>query len=215
MTYLRQTENGGAGVRRRGGFTLLELLIVIGIIATLVAILLPAIGRARESARRTNCMSNLRTLGHAMVMYTQEFKGRLPNGNPPMTPADYDATNAVLVGLNDTYVKSPPTFHCPSDRDDVPELIETADYTLPNSARVSYDFYSIYWMPEYGPKITRIPKAPLAWDLNGGDVNPNKDQNHGVKGGHVVFADGHVEWQPQEQWDGANWPNPANKNYLQ
>src|SRR3712207_2331514 len=140
----------------RGGFTLVELLVVIGIITVLIGLLLPALGKVREHSRRTNCLSNLRQLGHAMVMYTNEFKGRLPNTNPPSTPADYTATNEVLVALNDLYVKSPPSFHCPSDPDDVPERIETADYTLPNSARVSYDFYSVYWMPEYGPKITRI-----------------------------------------------------------
>jgi prepilin-type N-terminal cleavage/methylation domain-containing protein/prepilin-type processing-associated H-X9-DG protein len=202
-------------LRQGRGFTLLELLVVIGIIATLVAILLPVIGKVRESARRTNCLSNLRQLGAAMVIYTQEFKGRLPNSNPPNTPADYSATNAVLVGLNAIYIKSPPVFHCPSDRDPVPDKIETADFTLPNSARVSYDFYSIYWMPEFGPRITRIPHAPLAWDLNGGDPHANKDQNHGVFGGNVVFADGHAEWQRPDEWDGANWPKGADKNYLQ
>ena len=61
-------------------FTLVELLVVIGIIAVLVGILLPTLGRARESANAVKCMANLRQLGQAMVMYAGEFKGSLPIG---------------------------------------------------------------------------------------------------------------------------------------
>ena len=205
----------GPGRATRRGFTLLELLIVIGIIAVLMGILLPVIAKARESSRRTVCLSNLRQIALAMNTYADHHKGRLPNGNPPQTPNDYDATNAVLVRLNQDYVKSPAVFHCPSDEDPIPEAIATADQTLPNSARVSYDFYSIWWMPEFGPKLWRVTEAPIGWDLNGGDPNPlNKDRNHGPAGGNVVFGDSHAEWQHREKWDGPNWPNPANKYYL-
>jgi prepilin-type N-terminal cleavage/methylation domain-containing protein/prepilin-type processing-associated H-X9-DG protein len=203
--------------RGAGGFTLVELLVVIGIIALLVSILLPSLGRAREMSRRTACVSNLRQLGMAMIMYADENKGRLPNSNPPQTVSDWAATNYVLVSLNDIYVKSPATFHCPSDPDPAQTAITNGDYATPNSARGSYDFYSVFWVPENGPTLVRIPRAPLAWDLNGGDpMVPSIKRNHTptkAEGGNVVFADGHAEWQPQPQWDGGDWPNPANEFY--
>jgi prepilin-type processing-associated H-X9-DG protein len=61
-----------------GAFTLVELLVVIGIIAVLVAVLLPVLQKAKESANRVACLSNLRQLGTAMVMYTGDNKGYYP-----------------------------------------------------------------------------------------------------------------------------------------
>ena len=64
--------------RKRGAFTLLELLLVIGIVAVLLALLLPLLGRARESARRTACLGNLRQIGAALGAYADDHRGFLP-----------------------------------------------------------------------------------------------------------------------------------------
>ncbi len=199
--------------KRARAFTLVELLIVIGIIAVLIGLLLPSLNKAREHSRRTNCLANLRSIGQALFMYANTYRDRLPNGNPPGVYIDYDGSNRVMVDFAGE-LREPRVFHCPSDESGVPERIATADQTLPDSARVSYEFYSLYFPPEHGPILTRLRgRAPFAWDIEGGSAIPNKDQNHGFRGGNVLFADGHVAWTDLGQWDDTNWPSPAASFY--
>jgi prepilin-type processing-associated H-X9-DG protein/prepilin-type N-terminal cleavage/methylation domain-containing protein len=132
-------------------FTLVELLVVIGIIAVLIGVLLPALNKARAQSQSVACLSNMRQLGQALNMFAQEHKGYLPkawfNARPAVTkptpgfdvqPQDYSSSDSwgyrfPMYGWDYVLLKyvnnSKGVFQCPTDTD--PQYRGIGDFGLP------------------------------------------------------------------------------------
>lgn len=197
-------------MRNRKGFTLIELLVVIAIIAILAAILFPVFAKAREKARQTGCLSNIKQICSAVIMYAQDYDGRyllcitggwwVKHNNWP--PALYTVAPDVL----NPYVKNEKVWYCPSINPNtvmLPSYNPTLTY-LDNGLSYRW-YYSGYNAPNYtvqavdlrGISIDSIPKPadqPFITDVD--DVeNPQTKQRAQHAGGiNVGYMDGHAKW---------------------
>lgn len=100
---------------RRRGFTLIELLVVIAIIAILASILLPVFAQARETARRTACLNNLKQIDTASMMYTQDYDEKLVLTTGTWWTGDPDQGKYTWMARLYPYIKSWQVFQCPDD----------------------------------------------------------------------------------------------------
>src|SRR5688572_17804669 len=141
---------------KRRGFTLVELLVVIGIIALLIAILMPALSKAKEQANRVACMSNLKQLGIALNLYTTDHKGWFPAPGANARREDWIHWQKARKIDEGSIVKyfgkkfSPGVYRCPSD--DVQTHLGADPYLY--SYTINYNMTGYDWntSPNWSPR---------------------------------------------------------------
>lgn len=202
------------------GFTLIELLVVIAIIALLAAILFPAFARARENARRSSCVSNVKQLANAMLQYVSDNDGNYPPRPPapPATPAGpypckpCRGDNGLWVTQVQPYIKSRQVFVCPSDRG-VPTTFtaganDPINAAVPKPPRMADFFGSSYCVNVVVQRLGNEADIPLpAETYMGAEIFPwhvaSSDAVSYISGKTTnnvrmaYFCDGHAKITPE------------------
>ena len=179
---------------KRTGFTLIELLVVIAIIAILAAILFPVFARAREKARQTSCLSNVKQLTLAVMMYTQDYDEAYPGYHFTGSPTDSDQWFEVIA----PYVNNDQIFICPSAKSRNPGYgwnYRFISYGTHSLTSVVGDPITLLGTIVY-PAETVLMADSLNYYVRGpGTTDPNywpAPRHNG--GANFGLADGHAKW---------------------
>ncbi|MBI2842537.1 MAG: DUF1559 domain-containing protein [Armatimonadetes bacterium] len=181
----------------RRGFTLIELLVVIAIIAILAAILFPVFAQAKESGRRATCQSNLRQIGSAIRMYSEQWNDWLPC-NSLKTRGPHFWYEVIW-----TAHRSYKLLECPSD------IRKESNWLLAGGrwvqGKLSYSYYSgdLWQVGDITAKLSKYrhpSKSLMACDGNGYGatyLSPEKQylMPRHIGGLNILYVDGHVKWQ--------------------
>jgi prepilin-type N-terminal cleavage/methylation domain-containing protein len=198
-------------MRRKNGFTLIELLVVIAIIAILAAILFPVFAQAREKARQSTCLSNMKQMGLAFNMYAQDYDERFGWQKVSDNCPNYGRPDNLEPAWNMTilpYIKSRKIFVCPS------AVLETDPKYAPNADSDNNYYANGQSMGKNLAAIDRPSESVLLeeWsrrnnctclrpfgagkNWSGYPIGGDWGRNHGTNSqrmGHWCFVDGHVK----------------------
>jgi prepilin-type N-terminal cleavage/methylation domain-containing protein/prepilin-type processing-associated H-X9-DG protein len=160
------------------GFTLIELLVVIAIIAILAAILFPVFAQAREQARKTSCLSNVKQIGMGNAMYVQDYDETfeiawgVPDAGTNGTWVDaimpYIKNGAVNEGAGVSWNKSNGVFHCSSDTQGPAVVSYTTNALLTGAGNLASGFYAPETLAaiDKPASVVMIGESNKAWNIN-------------------------------------------------